>query len=184
MFNLELYVPVSTQSNQTTQHLRSAILSKREKLKLNQSQLESKTKFEEIIFEKEKEIEGKEEEASHRQINLLAEEEKIQSELARLSEQIDGTGSETGSETGSGISLDGFEKTDDEDGKERPRSEAKKGLLVKMFMLSNAPFVSPLNIKKSFRKLISHAVKCCNSRANHIPLFELLTFENSLKINF
>jgi hypothetical protein len=79
--------------------LRSTILNKKEKLKKNQSQLEAKTKYDDLlqkmISEKETETEKvsidaeNEEKEENREIKLLEEEERLKSEMMNFEKQID-----------------------------------------------------------------------------------------------
>ena len=95
-FNLAFYVAL-TYTNET--QLRSTILNKKEKLKKNQSQLEAKTKYDDLlqkmISEKETETEKvsidaeNEEKEENREIKLLEEEERLKSEMMNFEKQID-----------------------------------------------------------------------------------------------
>ena len=93
-FNLAFYVAL-TYTNET--QLRSTILNKKEKLKKNQSQLEAKTKYDDLlqkmISEKENEkvsIDAEnEEKEENREIKLLEEEERLKSEMMNFEKQIE-----------------------------------------------------------------------------------------------
>lgn len=126
LFHPELYVARTSLSNTTTTsttmtHLRDTILNKKEKLKKNQSHLETRTKSEEkelaaaAILEKQKQMEA---EVRLREMKLLQEEEaKINSELMRLAGEIEhnGAGFESSNETDPDV-----EQIDEEyDGKEK-----------------------------------------------------------------
>ena len=109
----------TTLTSTSATHLRATILNKKEKLKKNQSQLETRSKLEEQelaaanALEKQKQLET---EARLREMKLLEEEAKINAELMRFAGEIESKNE--GSEFESLNETDpDLEQIDEDDGK-------------------------------------------------------------------